>query len=116
MENITITIYHALYGGEGEMKGSLIQAALFSVLFTVAYYAVQMGIGMYQTMMYVPAIVESYSSSTVLQSSISFGAASSSWSGTAEVGMLLLSGMVLFALFKLIFNRIRQSLKKGGGS
>ncbi|WP_028552644.1 hypothetical protein [Paenibacillus sp. UNC451MF] len=98
------------------MKRSLIQAAMFSILFTVAYYAVQIGLGMYHTIKYVPAIVESYSSSTVLQSSVSFGAAPSSWSGSAEVGLLLVSGIVLFLLCKVIYKGLSQSMKKGGSS
>lgn len=90
------------------MKKTVLQALLFAVLVIIIYYAVQIGIGMYLTMTYVPDIAGHYSSVDYLQRKVSFGVIYSGFSVAVELVLLIAAAMALFIGGKLLLNKIRK--------
>lgn len=91
-----------------EMKRTWLQAVLFAVLFTVVYYAVQVGAGIYMTMSYVPDVINQYQSVSHLQSSVSFGYTAGPWYELLQFMLLFLIGIALYVVSKLVFRKIRK--------
>ena len=78
------------------MKKQAFQAVALGLVFVIVYYGFQILKGMFNTMKYVPDIVESYESVDILESKVSFGASSSStWLAVEILGLMLL-GIVIY--------------------
>jgi Cytochrome b subunit of the bc complex len=78
------------------MKKPIIRALIVGVLFVFVYYAYQILHGVYQTMNYVPDIVEAYESVDHLQIKVAFGYQLNPLRTMIEIVAILLLGMGVY--------------------
>lgn len=80
------------------MKKPFIRALGVGLVFVVVYYAFQLVRGIYDTVNYVPDIIESYETVDYLQHEVAIGTiASPVWSAIEGLGAMLLGVLVYYA-------------------
>ncbi|MGN7356196.1 hypothetical protein ACTHPF_02445 [Paenibacillus sp. SAF-054] len=94
------------------MRRTLIQSVLFASLLILVYYGVQMGMGYFMTLQYVPEAFDNISSVESLQSSVSFGSIARPYSFTVELLGLLVIGMAVFIAGKFLIIRMKGYFTK----
>jgi len=78
------------------MKGHVLRAMVVGVIFVIIYFAIQIMLGIYRTINYVPDIVESYQATNYVQHNVTFGAQISSIWNVIEIPALMLLGIVVY--------------------
>ncbi|MBD0384459.1 hypothetical protein [Paenibacillus sedimenti] len=92
------------------MKRTIIQSIIFSIIFTVLYFGVQVGLGAYQTLNYVPDIINAYQPVDNLEHKVAFGYTTRPFGIIGEITISVLIGMSIFILGKLVYKKfIRKS-------
>ncbi|MBU5444885.1 hypothetical protein [Paenibacillus sp. MSJ-34] len=85
---------------------TIVQSVIFSLLLIVVYYGVQIGIGYYMTLHYVPDIVDSYAQVGYLQHQVSFGVIRGN--PDLEFAALFVGGCAAFILLKTLWLRTKR--------
>ncbi|MBD8496944.1 hypothetical protein [Paenibacillus arenosi] len=90
------------------MKRTLLQAFLFSIAICLLYFVIQIAMGMYNTITYVPDIEKHYETVEYVSQEVSIGATGGVVGTIVPIGIILVVGMIGFIAGKLVWKKVRR--------
>ncbi|TVX94093.1 hypothetical protein [Paenibacillus agilis] len=91
------------------MKRTLLQAFLFSSVICIVYFVIQIAIGMYNTITYVPDIEKQYENVEYLAQEVSIGATGGIVGTIVPIAIVLAVSMISFVAGKFVWNKVRRN-------